>query len=154
MHSDELDAFWSRARAAEPSLPLEAPTAWAFGATAQHADDLLNLVLAGIKTGTATAMADFGDDEPVPVVGELSIILDGSGTPRAVLEVTSLEVLPFDEVGEEHARAEGEGDRTLASWRRIHESFWRAHGSEGFAPDMPVLCERFRLIHPRSAPTP
>ena len=49
----------------------------------------------------------------------------------------------------EHARAEGEGDRTLAAWRQIHERFWTEHSHGGFAADMLVVCERFRLIHPR-----
>ncbi len=34
-----------------------------------------------------------------------------------MIETTDLRVVPFDQVGEEHARAEGEGDRTLAHWR-------------------------------------
>ena len=34
--------------------------------------------------------------------------------------------------------------------REIHERYWRAHSENprGFAPDMPVICERFRLVFP------
>src|SRR5699024_12010200 len=52
--------------------------------------------------------------------------LRSSGRPRAGLEVTSIRIVPFDEGTEEQARAEGEGGRTLGTWRRIHERFWRA----------------------------
>lgn len=150
--SAALCEFWALARAKHPALPVERPEAWAFGATPEHADGLLAPVLEGTKSGTASSLRDYeGDEEPVPAVGDLSIILDGSGMPRAVLEVASIDIVPFDEVTEEHAYAEGEDDRTLASWRSIHERFWREHSDQGFAPGMPVVCERFRVLH--AAPT-
>ena len=152
MTSDDaaLQQFWAEARTARPELPEHRPEAWAFGATPEHADGLLRLVLDGVKTGTASALQDYeADGDPLPEVGELSIILDGGGAPRAVLETTEVTTVPFDQVSLEHARAEGEGDRTLAAWRQIHERFWTEHSHGGFAADMLVVCERFRLIHPR-----
>ncbi|WP_194419678.1 ASCH domain-containing protein [Microbacterium abyssi] len=148
--ADAIESFWDEVRAAHPGLPSATPEAWAFGATAAHADGLLALVLEGTKTGTASSIWDYdATGDPLPTVGELSIILDGTGVPRAVIETTSLETVPFGEVSAEHAHAEGEGDRTLAHWREVHERFWREHSENprGFEPDMPVLCERFRLIH-------
>lgn len=145
----DLTRFWGDARALHPSLPAERLEAWAFGATPAHADELLTLVLEGTKTATASSLRDYEEDqEPLPAVGDLSIILDGAEAPRAVLEVTAIDIVPFDEVGAEHARAEGEGDRSLASWRDVHERFWSTYSAQGFAPDMRVLCERFRVIHP------
>ncbi len=149
--SSSLPAFWEARRAEDPTLPEAVPLAWAFGATPEHADELLDLVLRGIKDGTASSMWDYeATGDALPEVGELSVILDGEGEPRAVIETTALAVVPFDQVGEEHARAEGEGDRTLAYWREAHERYWRAHSENprGFEPDMPVLCERFRLLWP------
>lgn len=145
-----LRSFWEQARSSRPDLPADIPVAWAFGATAVHADSLLALVLDGTKTGTASSLWDYETDgDPIPVAGELSILLDGSGEPRAVIETVDVRVVAFDEVGEAHAFAEGEDDRTLASWRRIHERFWREHSTSarGFASDMPVVCERFVLRH-------
>lgn len=133
-----------------PDLPATAPEAWAFGATPDHADDLLALVLDGTKTATASSMWDYGhSDEPLPEPGLLNIVLDGAGVPRAVLETVSVEVVPFDEVSAEHAFAEGEGDRSLAHWREVHERFWREHSQNpsGFEATMPVLCERLRLVY-------
>ena len=152
MTTDEtaLREFWDEARTARPDLPTELPGAWAFGATPDHADGLLRLVLDGAKTATASALWDYeSGGGQVPRVGELSIILDGAGAPRAVLEVTALTIVPFGEVTAEHARAEGEDDRTLESWRRIHERFWTEHSPRGFAPDMDVVCEEFRVVHSR-----
>lgn len=145
-----LPAFWRSARRAVPTLPVRVPEAWAFGATVAHADDLLALVLSGTKTGTASSQWDYdAAAEPLPAAGELSIIVDGGGTPRAVIETTEVRVVPFGEVTAEHAHAEGEGDRTLADWRRTHEDYWRrfSESARGFEPDMPVVCERFRLVY-------
>ena len=56
-------------------------------------------------------MRDYeSEDEPLPETGGLSILLDGAGHPQALIEVTEVSVVPFDEVDEEHARREGEGD--------------------------------------------
>ena len=141
--------FWRRARIAMPELPEAVPEAWAFGATPEQADGLLGLVLAGTKTGTASALWDYEETgDAVPEPGEHSILLDGSGVPRAVIETTAVETVPFGEVTAEHARSEGEGDMTLDAWREIHERYWRRHSENprGFEPDMPVVCERFRLL--------
>lgn len=132
-------------------LPEALPEAWPFGATAAHADELLDLVLAGTKTATASSVRDYeADGDPIPQVGELSIILDGAGTPRAVLRVTDIAIVPFNEVTAEHAYLEGESDRTLESWRDIHERYWTNYSSHalGYDEAMPIVCERFELVYP------
>ncbi len=42
------------------------------------------------------------------------------------------------------AADEGEGDRSLAYWRRAHTNYFTRRGE--FAPDMALYCERFRLV--------
>lgn len=148
-----IDAFWQSCRSAVPGLPQEPPEAWAFGATPAHADELLGLVLAGTKTATASSLWDYEHTgEALPEPGLLNIILDGRGAPRAVLRTVSVEIVPFHEVSDEHAYAEGEDDRSLASWKEVHERFWRAYSEspQGFKPDMPVLCEQFELLYSKS----
>ena len=161
MNDDEVRTFWDVARVharinGVPTYfgptPLESvpPPAWSFGAGAEQADELLELVLAGTKTATASAARDYeAEDEPLPERGTLSIILDGSGRPRVLIETTDVEVVPFDRVSEEHARLEGEGDRSLAHWRDVHQRFFTSEAGHdrGFAADMPVVCERFRVLY-------
>ena len=160
----EIDAFWEDAKVharlnLAPSYlgrnAIEAvrPDAWAFGGTPEQADELLALVLDGTKTATASALWDYeAEDEPLPSPGAMSIVLDGGGHPRALLVTTDVRVVPFDEVDAEHARLEGEGDRSLAHWREAHERFFREHRAHehDFAPDMPVVCERFEVVHGRA----
>ena len=61
--------------------------------------------LAGLKAYMA--------DNPGAVIEDVA--RERKVTPRAVLEVTGVDVVPFDEVTAEHAHAEGEGDRSLAA---------------------------------------
>lgn len=133
-----------------------APPAWSFGDDVRLADELLALVLDGRKTGTSTALAEFAaTDEPLPRVGDVSIVLDSAGDPRALLRTTDVEVVPFDQVGAEHAAAEGEDDLSLESWRREHEVYWRrVLGDAAFSPTMDVVTERFELVYPTQGPTP
>ncbi|MBO3090219.1 ASCH domain-containing protein [Cellulomonas dongxiuzhuiae] len=132
------------------------PPAWSFGDDARLADELLALVLEGRKTATATALVEFtSGDEPLPRVGSVSIVLDSSGDPRALVRTTDVEVVPFDRVDAAHAAAEGEDDGTLESWRREHEVYWRrVLGADGFSPTMDVVVERFELVYPTQGPTP
>ncbi|WP_282852640.1 ASCH domain-containing protein [Gulosibacter sediminis] len=142
--------YWRQVRDVKPELPEAVPEAWAFGATQEHADELLALVLAGTKTATASSFWDYqATGDPVPRAGEFSVVLDGAGEPRAIIETLEVRIRPFGEVDAEHASAEGEGDRSLAYWREVHERFWRLHSENphGFEPDMAVVCERFRLVY-------
>ena len=158
MDHSAVEAFWELARFharlnVAPSyfgpttLEVVPPPAWSFGATPEQADELLALVLAGTKTATASALWEF-EGEPLPEVGTLGIILDGRGHPRALIETTAVATVPFDQVDEEHAHLEGEGDRSLAHWREVHERFFTepAAHDRGFTPDMPVVLERFRVV--------
>lgn len=129
------------------SLEMVQPPAWSFGRTPELADELLDLVLAGTKTATASALSEYGDDEPLPEPGSLGIVLDGAGTPRVLIATTEVHVVPFEAVDEVHARLEGEGDLTLEHWREVHERAFSSGGS--FALDMPVVLERFTVLYQR-----
>jgi uncharacterized protein YhfF len=126
------------------------PQAWAFGDTPELADELLALVLDGTKTGTSSALAGYEHEgEPVPKKGDLSILLDGAGEPRALVRTTSVDIVAFADVTEAFARTEGEDDRTLASWRDGHERYFRRTlpplGLD-FDPSMAVVCEQFEVL--------
>ncbi|MBO3084830.1 ASCH domain-containing protein [Cellulomonas fengjieae] len=133
-----------------------APPAWSFGDNPALADQLLTLVLDGRKTATSTALVELTDvGLETPRVGELSIVTDSAGEPRALLRTTQVDVVPFDRVSAEHAAAEGEDDLTLESWQAQHETYWRrVLGDDRFSTTMDVVTERFELIYPTTGPTP
>ncbi|MFE6995439.1 ASCH domain-containing protein [Microbacterium sp. NPDC057659] len=144
-----IEQFW---RSSGAPAGTEAPPAWSFGDSPTLADELLALTLRGAKTAMASAQREFEvDGAPLPHTGDLAIVLDGGGEPRALIRTTEVEIVPFDEVTAEHARLEGEGDRSLAYWRTEHERAWRsslANTPYEFDTRMPVVCERFELLFP------
>ena len=66
------------------------PPAWAYGDSGEESDAFVVQVLADERGETTAAAADYADDLPEP--GVLSILCDGSGVPRALVEVTDVRV--------------------------------------------------------------
>lgn len=125
-----------------PAAYRDAPR-WPFGDSPELADELLALVLAGGKRATCSSLATCEADI-MTTVGEISVILDGAGDPRCAIRTTEVEIMPFEQMSEEFARAEGEGDLTYEWWRNAHEAYYRREGT--WAPGMKVVCERFELV--------
>lgn len=131
---DELDSFWVRARTRGKVYPLEAiagqeavatlcPPAFALGDTKEMANKLAALVVEGKKTATSSWQASYElAGEELPRVGELGIVCDGEGLPQALVRITKVELIPFQEIGSDVAQAEGEGD--LSSWVEAHRDFF------------------------------
>ncbi len=129
------------------------PPAWGFGNTPEMADELGALVQSGTKTATCSLMWEFEHEgDPIPQVGVLSIILDGDDNPLCIIETVEVEVRAMNTVDEKFAYDEGEGDRSLAYWREAHWRFFSkicATMKRKPSEDMPLVCERFRVIYPR-----
>lgn len=144
--------MWDDYKKNNPRAPKEY-VAWAFGDSKEMADELAKLVLAGTKTATSSNYTLYKlENEELPYAGLLNIILDGDGNAVAIAETLSVEVLPFDEVSEEHAYLEGEGDRTLRYWREVHKTFFKkelGNINHEFNYKIPVVCERFKLLYKR-----
>ncbi len=114
---------------------------FSFGDSPALADELLDLVLVGKKTATCWAATE---GLKRVEVGKRWIVKDGRGRPRAIIETIELTRRRFLEVDAPFARDEGEGDRSLAFWRRAHAEYFTRLGQ--FAEDMELHCERFRLV--------
>ncbi|KIL49528.1 ASCH domain-containing protein [Jeotgalibacillus soli] len=150
MSNDSIVQMWEDYRVINPNAPKEY-VAWSFGDSKEMADELAKLVLEGKKTATASNYTLYElEKEELPFSGLINIILDGDGKAVAIAETTQVEVIPFDEVTEEHAYLEGEGDRTLSYWRDVHETFFKKEFeniSIDFDYKTPVVCERFKLLY-------
>jgi len=150
-----LDSLWqaylSRLPEDHPHRKRSMPAAWAFGNSPEMADTLGWLVRDGTKTATCSMLWEYDmDGEPLPEVGELSIILDGADRPLCLIETVEIEIRPYNEVDERFAHDEGEGDRSLAYWRQAHWHFFSGVCSRlGRTPaeNMPLVCERFRVVY-------
>ncbi|MDI1265406.1 MAG: ASCH domain-containing protein, partial [bacterium] len=109
---------------------------FAFGDGPALADELLDLVIRGIKTATCST-----EDEPnTSTPGERWIVNDGRGAPRCVIESTEVCYRRYNEVDAAFAFEEGEGDRSLAYWRQAHRTYFTRLGR--FSEDVMLMCER------------
>jgi uncharacterized protein YhfF len=113
---------------------------FSFGDNPALADELAALVLTGLKRATCWAASDGLLTE----VGKRMVMLNSTGKPLAVLETLELVQRPFDDVDAAFAYDEGEGDRSLAFWKRAHRAYFSRKGQ--FAEGMLLYCERFRVV--------
>lgn len=142
--------LWRFVHAYDPTQ-TQLPPALSFGDSPAMANELAELVLTGRKTATTSWPCD-----PSVQVGTLSIVLDGAGTPVAIIKTISVEQVAFLNVTPQFAAAEGEGDGTLRYWRDSHREFFTrvSRGArESFSDAEIVQCETFELVWPRPAGT-
>ena len=112
---------------------------------------MAKLIFEGQKTATCSAIWEYEHEkEPLPKVGDRLIVLDSSDVPICIIESTEVTICAYNAVDERFASDEGERDRTLKSWRDVHWNFFsRLLPKIGRSPtpDMPLLCERFKVIY-------
>lgn len=82
---------------------------------------LVDAALRGDKTATAGL---YEQNEPLPRVGDRSVLVGFDDEPVAIVETTEVRVVRAGDVDLAFAVDEGEGFETVADWRRAHESFW------------------------------
>ncbi len=135
------DEFW------EGKEKPQSVDAWQFGDDPDH---LVQFVIAGIKTATCSGYVFYElENAPLPKVDDYSILLNSKDEPVAIIKTVEVTIQPMNEVPEEFAIAEGEGDRTYQYWNDVHIKFFTEElkkiGQE-FTEDMLLVCERFELI--------
>ena len=121
---------------------------WHFEMTEDAANYILSLVLEGKKRATASSLLGYEEGEPIPKVGDISVITFWDGTPACVVKTTNVIILPFGEMTFDLAKLEGEDD-TLESWQNNHSAFWIEEGKElgyTFSEDMPIVFEEFEVL--------
>lgn len=140
--------MWEEFRKENPSLSMNFDS-WAFG---DQADALANLVLEGKKKATTSAydLYDLAEEE-LPKAGSYDVILDSQDQAICIIEITKVEVLPFNQVSETHAAKEGEGDLSLDYWRQVHWALfsqWMEEEGQEFKEDSKVVLEEFKVVYP------
>jgi uncharacterized protein YhfF len=149
-----LDQYWAQFRWSLPASaerPLAYYDAFSFGMTPEEATTIVALVLAGTKTATGSLLWVYeavGKRPPQP--GDFNIVYDGERRPVCIIQTSTVQLLPFDDVDATFADANGEGDRTLAGWRAIYWPYIVAECARiGREPNLktPLVCERFQVVY-------
>ena len=87
-----------------PSYQSEKLGFFSFGDTEKMADELSELVVKKIKTGTSSGYDLYKqENEPLPKVGQLDVVLNGKNEPVCIIKNINVTILPFSEVTKEHA---------------------------------------------------
>lgn len=144
----KAETLWQEYKKINPDIGEEID-AWAFGA---ESDKLADLVLKGEKTATASVYDLYQiDNEPIPEAGTFDVILDSKDNAICIVEITKVTIVPFNQVSEEHAFKEGEGDKTLSYWRKVHKDLfnqWFEEENLIFTEDKLVVLEEFCKVYP------
>ena len=143
MHS--IETFWA-SFCENSNKQLTYKEAFQFGV---NPNQLAQLVIDGKKKATCSNFLSYEiEKDLLPQVGELSIILDGDGTPVAVIEITNVFISPFKDIPESFALAEGEG--TYEQWYEGHVDFFTnylADQNRVFTLDELTVCEEFKVVY-------
>lgn len=139
--------LWTQFLTKNPHV-IQEPDAWQFGA---NADELAQLVLSGKKTATSSGYELYAiEDEDLPQKGTFDIILDSQNQAVCVIQITNVSIIPFNQVTSEQAFKEGEGDRSLAYWKQVHQDFFKPYYEEVglvFSGDSLIVFEEFQVVY-------
>ena len=87
--------------------------------------------------------------EPLPVSGELYIVVDRANKPQCVIELESVKIVPFNEVTWEMAKQEGE-DENLGAWKERQQENLEDEGALvgfEFTPDIKLVFQTFKVVY-------
>jgi uncharacterized protein YhfF len=153
MTKESIENYWQKFLSMLPSdsqYHTKSHVAEGWGDSPAMADELGALIVQGTKTATCSALWEWeAEGNPIPQKGLITIALDGRGEPLCIVETVEVTVRKYDEVDANFARDEGEGDLSLNYWREAHKNYFSRVlpkvGKE-FSEEMPLVCERFRVI--------
>ena len=83
-------------------------------------DELFDLVACGKKHGTCSL---YDGDVQLSKVGDINIIYN-SKNEQIKIKITNVRKCRFCDIDENWVKTEGEGDLSLAYWRRVHYEFF------------------------------
>lgn len=146
-----VDSVVAKVEALGVRLPAGPVRVDGYGDSEDLSEELLALIRSGKKrAGTGLLLAYEVEGEPLPKVGDIEIVVNHANEPALVTKITAVEIVPYSEVTAEYAAIEGEGDGSLAYWRKAHWAFFsRECHRLGRQPQesMAVVCSVFEVLN-------
>jgi uncharacterized protein YhfF len=118
-----------------------------FGNPGKSRATILDFLFNGNKRATAGLLEfDYeAEGEEVEHVGEILVVVGNEGEELGRIRATRVEIVEFQNVSDEFALAEAEGDLTGDDFRESHGKFWRDCGYD-VRPDSKVVTMYFELL--------
>lgn len=147
-----VEILWKNYIAQNPeNKSLKTPISFYFCDNEFDANDCADLVVKGIKRATATSLWWYEkNNESLPKVGDQYIITDWSGNAKAVIKTTKVDQVPYNKITSEFAEIEGEGDKSLEYWKKVHKDYYTREMkpfNEEFDENMIIVCEQFKTVY-------
>jgi len=153
-HPSKTEAFWqSYLSTLSEEEQKNAPpyVVDQFADTPEAATKVGKLVRDGVKTTTSSLVWGLEHiGQPLPKVGNIELIVDGNGEPLCIIELTEVEIKPFNAVDEQFAYEYGEGERTLSYWLRDNWEYlsrWCHEIGREPSETMPLVFQRFCVLY-------
>jgi len=116
------------------------------GTPGELRQELIGLVLSGPKRATAGLLSYYEiEGEALEAVGEKLVLIGDDGTRVGLVQIIEVEVVPFAEVSDDFAEAEGEGFTGHLDWAMAHRAYWERIGRR-IDDSTDVVCLRFELL--------
>lgn len=150
-HPQKVYDFWEKVKK-EKGIQDDFNDAWGFGDNPELKQEMIELILNGKKrTSTNLLIESKLAGYPDSRIGAYHIILDGEDNPTAVIRTVQLTLGKLEDVSDDHAYWEGEGDRTRETYLNEHIKYYKRIGEQlgfEFNLDLELEFERFKLIYP------
>jgi uncharacterized protein YhfF len=153
-HPSKTEAFWQSylsTLSEEEQKNAPAYVVDQFADTPEAATKVGKLVRDGVKTTTSSLVWGLEHiGQPLPKVGNIELIVDGNGEPLCIIELTEVEIKPFNAVDEQFAYEYGEGERTRSYWLRDNWEYlsrWCHEIGREPSETMPLVFQRFRVLY-------
>ncbi|MBW3695396.1 ASCH domain-containing protein [Vibrio sp. T187] len=140
------------------TLPLEKRTsppkaiAEYFCADEYNANECARLINIGKKRASCSLKSAYDiDQEPLPQVGQLTVVLNWQQQPVCIVQLTEVSLCPFNQVTREFAESEGEGDGSYEWWHQAHVNFFTKYAKSigtVFTETDELVLERFEKVYP------
>jgi len=131
-------------------INVEQPPSFFFCNNKKDADQCADLVVKKIKQATSPSVWWFTKNkEPFPKIGDLAIVTNWIGEPKAIIRTTKIELIKFKDISERYAFIEGEGDKSLEYWKKVHWDYYKnemKEFNESPCENMEIVCEYLETI--------
>ena len=131
----------------------EPPKVFHFCDNEADANECAKLVKKGVKKATSNSLLGLQyRNERLPKIGDFIIVTDWDGKAQCIVETTKVTLKPYFSITEEYAKLEGEGDKSLAHWKKVHWDYYTRELEEFERvprESMIIVCQEFEKVFER-----
>jgi uncharacterized protein YhfF len=117
------------------------------------ANECAKLVKKGVKRATSNSLLGLQyRNERLPRIGDYIVVTNWEGKAQCIVKITKVTLKPFFSIAEDYTRLEGEGDKSLAHWKKTHWDYYTRELEEFERvprDSMIVVCQEFEKIFER-----